>query len=135
MPKNRTAPLTEEEKRERQREYQRRYLEKKAAKEGKPPPKQRTLFPPSECTLTEPLPVGADPAATAAIMNEKHGYSVIVGEARRGKKTVIAERLRGKTNPESDGQYRLKITAYEYFGSLGDLKMYCLRNKIPLTYN
>ena len=134
MPRKKAAPLTEEEKRERRREYQRRYLAKKAAREGKPPPKQKTLFPPSEIAI-ETLLSGADPAITSAYLNEKHGYSVIVGEYRRGKKTVIAERLRSKANPDSDRQYRLKITAYEYFWSLAELKMYCLRNKIPLTYN
>ena len=133
MPREKATPLTEDEKRERQREYQRRYLAKKAAREGKPPPKQKTLFPPSE--QNELSIRGDDPAVTAAQINEKYHFSVIIGQFKRGRKTVIAERIGGKASLELDKRYRLKITTYEFFGSEAELKLYCLRNKIPLSYN
>lgn len=130
MPRKRAAPLTANEKKERQREYQRRYLAKKAAREGKAPPKQKSLFPPSE--QNELSIRGDDPAITAAQINERYHFSVIIGQFKRGRKTVIAERIGGKAAPDIEKRYRLKTTVYEYFSSEGELQRYCLRNKIPL---
>jgi len=125
----RKAVLTEEERRQHQREAMKRWREKQKAK----PKPQKSLFPPSE--QNEPLPGEADPAITAAQINERYHFSVIIGQFKRGRKTVIAERIGGKAAPDIEKRYRLKTTVYEYFSSEGELQRYCLRNKTPLETN
>ena len=125
----RKAVLTEEERRQHQREAMQRWREKQKSK----PKPQKSLFPPSESVTLEPLPGEADPAIIAAYLNEKHGFSVVVGEYRQGKRVIIAERLR---HSDLDAPcYRLKVTQYYFFHSMGELHNYALKNKIPLETN
>lgn len=127
MPKKRAVPLTLEEKRAKQREYQRRYTEKKALEQGKPLPRRLVS------SDSPTIPDATDPATIAALINQRFGYSQIIGEYHRGGKTVIAERLK---HTDSDTQrFRLKVTVYTFFSSEGELKNYTLKNKIPIQYN
>lgn len=126
----RKAVLTEEERRQHQREAMQRWREKQKSKPKQQKP-QKSLFPPSE--QNEPLPGEADPAIIAAYLNQKHGFSVVVGEYRQGRKVIIAERLR---HSDIDAPcFRLKVTQYYFFHSMGELQNYALKNKIPLETN
>ena len=61
--------------------------------------------------ITEPYP---DSAIIAAALNQRHGFSVIVGEGRgKGGKTVIVEHISVDGIPV----YRVKRTTYSFHRS------------------
>lgn len=129
MPRKRTVPLSDDEIRARRAEYQRRWRAKQRATKTQ----KGSLYPPSEDVLYEPSTDGAaDPATVAALVNQKYGYSKIIGTYHRGKQTIIAERLR-RTEVDAP-HYRLKMTTYLFFESEGALKNYALKNGIPISY-
>ena len=113
--------LTEEERKEKHREALRRYYQrqKELKKRGNEPEASSI--------------VKATESETAAAMNEKYGFSDIIGEYRRGDKVIIAEHL--KRRDSSKPNYRLKTVTYEFFHSKGELQNYTLKKKIPIQIN
>lgn len=102
--------------------------------EHKEPDMKHNLYPPPEEVLQESFSDGKE-AVMAALVNEKYGFTKIIGLCRTGQQIVIAEKITGKANPDLKKRYRLKTTTYKYFSTDGALKLYCLKNKIPIQYN
>ena len=102
--------------------------------EHKEPVMKHNLYPPPEEMLEESFSDGKE-AVSAALVNEKYGFTKIIGLCRNGNQVVIAEKITGKANPDLKKRYRLKTTTYKYFSTDGALKLYCLKNKIPIQYN
>lgn len=115
-----------EEKRRRNAEYMRRKRAEKQeqAQEGA-----------QEQKCDAPNINGLDPATVAALLNALHHYTVVLGECRKKRLTVIAEKMLGKSEPDMEHRYRLKVTTYSYFKTEGELKAFCVKNKIPMKYN
>lgn len=126
----RKAVLTEEERKQHQREAMKRWREKQKAKPKQQKPKKNLFPPPEEHDFATEK---ADPATIAAWINERHGFSEILGEYRRGSRTIIAERL--KHTDFDSACYRLKETRYVFFSSRAELQTYAEKNRIKLRYN
>ena len=65
--------------------------------------------------------------AQAARINQKHGFSEIVGECHGKNVHYIAECMTGGPGP-----FRLKTVSYQYFRSEEDLLSACAKHKIVL---
>lgn len=62
-----------------------------------------------------------------AEINQRIGYSKIIGEGHRSSVHYIAEYIPGR-----GGQYRLKTVSFEHFSSEKELISYCVEHKIVL---
>ena len=124
MPKR--LNLTDEQRKERKREYQRRYRQKlKAEKE-----KKRQEQAKAKATLLDSLPDPTIPdAITAAIVNERHGFSIIEGVQHGEKRIVILESL-GNT----EIRYRVKEVSYSFFPTKTEAVEYCRKNAKRMKY-
>lgn len=67
-------------------------------------------------------------SAQAARINQKYGFSVVIGEHHRKNVHHIAERMAA---PEP---FRLKAVSYYYFCSEEDLIAFCVEHKIKLDH-
>ena len=116
----RKLDLSPEQRKARERELKKkqnqRYKEKKQQeKQQRQTEKKAALM---DC-LRDP---DAPDALTAAVLNEKHGFSIIEGVQRGEKRVVILEHISGGCG---ETRYRVKETVYSFFPSRADALAYC----------
>lgn len=78
---------------------------------------------------TDDRKIGLDELIATRI-NEREGYTTIVGEARADNRIWIAEKM--KTYKIGAARYRLKAVTYFYFSTRDALETFCNSKKIPI---
>ena len=67
-----------------------------------------------------------EPGTAAALLNEKHGYSEIIGEAHDGFVHIIVEKF-------ADSKYRVKRTSHHFFSSADECRQWAVNHGWTLT--
>ena len=127
--KVRSDPELMEKDREKRREWRKQYREKHKddpVHEAKRKEKQqRAKERKQEKEKAAQEEYISEPSTQAALINSKHGYSVVIAEHHQKLKHVIVERF--------GENYRLKITEYHCFRSMDGVRSWARENNIRLN--